>query len=276
MLLGRRHHENDVRRRLFDRLEQRVERRGRQHVDFVDDEDLVAIADRGNRQAFDNHLADVVDAGVGRGVDFEHVDVAAFGNLDARVAHAAGLGRRPLHAAQRPRQDARRRRLAAAARARQHERLRDPLALERVLEGARDRLLSEHILELLRPPLAGEDLIGHSVKGRSENSARRSSTHHGNDLALLPSGPDAIRRPEIAEVPGRTLSVAPARFPRVQRAHAHSAGRAHRIRKSLSQRTWPGSGRGTALALSGKAMINFPPARRRKPSCSASPIASAC
>ena len=194
-----------MRRRLLNRFEQRVERRRRQHVDFVDDEDLVAVAHRRNGQPFDNHLAHVVDARVGGGVDFEHVDVAAFGNLDARIAHAARFGRRPVHAAQRARQNPRGGRLAAAARTRQHERLRNPLALEGVLEGARDGLLPEDILEFLRAPLAGEDLIGHG-KG---NSARRSSTHHGNDLALLPSGPDAIRRPEIAEVPSRTFSVAP-------------------------------------------------------------------
>ena len=84
--LGRRHHEDDVRRRLFDRLEQRVERRGREPVHLVDDEHLVAVAHRGDRQALDDHLADVVDAGVGGGVDLEHVDVAPLGDLDARIA----------------------------------------------------------------------------------------------------------------------------------------------------------------------------------------------
>ena len=34
-------------------------------------------------------------------------------------------------------------------------------------------------------------------------ATRNGCTHHGYDLALLPSGPDAVRRPEIAQVPGR-------------------------------------------------------------------------
>ncbi len=55
-------------------------------MDFVDDEDLVAVADRHDAEAGDDHLADVVDAGVRGGVDLEDVDVAAFGDLDARVA----------------------------------------------------------------------------------------------------------------------------------------------------------------------------------------------
>ena len=49
--LGRRHHEDDVRRRLFDRFQQRVERVVRELMDFVDDEDLVAVPHRHDRQA---------------------------------------------------------------------------------------------------------------------------------------------------------------------------------------------------------------------------------
>ena len=40
--LGRRHHEDDVRRRLFDRLEERIEGLLRETMDLVDDEDRVA------------------------------------------------------------------------------------------------------------------------------------------------------------------------------------------------------------------------------------------
>ena len=76
-----------------------------------------------------------------------------FGDLDAGVADAARIGGRALHAVQRPRQDARRRRLADAARAGEHERLRQPSARERVAQRARDRLLPDDVVELLRPPL---------------------------------------------------------------------------------------------------------------------------
>ena len=106
----------------------------RQLVDLVDDEDLVAVAHRHDAEAGDDHLADVVDAGVGRGVDLEHVHVAPFRDLDAGVALAARIGGRPLLAVQRPRQDPRRRRLADAARAGEDERLREPAAGERVAQ----------------------------------------------------------------------------------------------------------------------------------------------
>ena len=94
--LGRRHHEHDVGRRLLDRFEQRVERRHGQLMDFVDDEDLVAVANRHDGEAGDDHVADVVDAGVGRGVDLQDVDVAPFGDLDACVARPHGSGVGPL------------------------------------------------------------------------------------------------------------------------------------------------------------------------------------
>jgi predicted thioesterase len=159
--LRRRHHEDDVLRRFLDGLEQRVERRRRQHVDFVDQEHLVAIAHRGNRQALDDHLAHVVDAGVGGRVDLQHVDVAALGDLDAGVADAARLGGRAVDAVERARQDAGAGGLAAAARAGEHERLGEAPTLEGVLQCPGHGLLAEHVIETLGTPLAGEDLVGH-------------------------------------------------------------------------------------------------------------------
>ena len=65
-------------------------------MDFVDDEDLVAVADRTDGEAVDDHVAHVVDAGVRGGVDLEHVEVAALGDFDAHVADAARLGVGPF------------------------------------------------------------------------------------------------------------------------------------------------------------------------------------
>ena len=73
-----------VRRRLFQRLEQRVERRARQHVHFVEDVDLVA---RRHRRVADGvvDLAHVLDAVVRGGVHFQHVEMTA---LDDRLVSA--------------------------------------------------------------------------------------------------------------------------------------------------------------------------------------------
>ena len=150
-----------MRRRLLDRLQQRVERVAGQLVDFVDDEHLVAVPDRHDRQPGDDHLADVVDLGMRGRVDLEDVDVASLGDLDAGVAFAARLRRRTVHAVQRARQNARGGGLADAARSGEHERLGQTPARQRVAQRPRDRLLSDDIVELLRPPFARDDLITH-------------------------------------------------------------------------------------------------------------------
>ena len=97
--LRRRKDENDMRGRLFERLQQRVERLCRQHVHLVDDVDLVASF--GGREL--HLLAQVphlVDAAVRRRIDLEDVERRAVGDLRAALAYAAGIGRRPLLAVQ--------------------------------------------------------------------------------------------------------------------------------------------------------------------------------
>src|SRR5262252_1999245 len=88
--LRRRHNKSDVRGRLFEGFQQGVKRAGRKHVDFVNDEDLITVAGRPDRDVVDDHVPHVVDAGVGRGVDFEHVERGARGDLDAGRALQAG------------------------------------------------------------------------------------------------------------------------------------------------------------------------------------------
>ena len=71
--LGRREHEDRVRRRLLERLQERVPGLLGEHVRLVEDVDLVAPGDRrvGDLLA---QVADVVDRVVGRGVHLDHVE----------------------------------------------------------------------------------------------------------------------------------------------------------------------------------------------------------
>jgi hypothetical protein len=80
-------------RRLFERLEQGVERIAAEHVNFVDDVDLVARRNGSIAHRLDD-LAHVVDAGVAGRVHLDHVDMAPFGNRTARLALAARVDRR--------------------------------------------------------------------------------------------------------------------------------------------------------------------------------------
>src|SRR5262249_2004039 len=61
-----------MRGRLLQRLQERVEGALGQHVHLVDEVDLVARQQRFVARAFDD-LADVVNAGVGGGVHFQHI-----------------------------------------------------------------------------------------------------------------------------------------------------------------------------------------------------------
>ena len=79
---GRREYELDVLRRLLERLEERVECTLREHVDFVDDEDLVARCQWPVARAFDD-LAHIVHAGVRCGVHLDHIGMV---RLDDRLA----------------------------------------------------------------------------------------------------------------------------------------------------------------------------------------------
>jgi len=73
---------------LLERLEQTVEGRLRQHMDFVDDVDLVPRRNRGVAHRLDD-LAHIVDAGVACRVHFNDIDVTALGDRDTRLAGPA-------------------------------------------------------------------------------------------------------------------------------------------------------------------------------------------
>ena len=157
--LGRREDELDVRRRLLDDLEQRVEALVRDHVRLVEDEDLVPVA-RGRERGALAQLAGVVDAAVAGRVDLDDVEAARSParQLDARRAHAArGVGGVPSVFCAQLRMRARmraRRRLAAAARAGEQVRVVDLTAAQRLPQGRGDVVLTDHLGEVLRPVAA--------------------------------------------------------------------------------------------------------------------------
>ena len=82
--LGRREDELQVRRRLFDELQQRVEALTGDHVGFVDDVNLEAGGHRGEEGAL-TKVTRVVDATVRRGVDLDDVDVPGAGRPEGQT-----------------------------------------------------------------------------------------------------------------------------------------------------------------------------------------------
>ena len=159
--VGRAEDEDEVRRRLLDQLQQRVPGGIRELVRLVEDVDLVAPLRRLEDDALAD-LADVVDAALRGGVHLDHVEGGAVRDRDAGVADLVGRRRRALLAVERLREDARHRGLAGAARAGEEVRLPHLSELDRVAERPHDRLLPDHVVEVLRPVLAVER--GHSAR----------------------------------------------------------------------------------------------------------------
>ena len=170
--LGRGEDEFHVLGRFLQRLEQRVERRGSEHVHFVDDVDFEFPLGRRVAHVV-AQFAHLLDAVVARAVDFEHVEAVAAGDFLAAVAHAAGRDGRPVHAIERLGQDARGRGFPDAARPDEKIGVREAILLDRILERARDVLLADQIVERLRPIFSREDLIAHAPnlvrRGSGEN-----------------------------------------------------------------------------------------------------------
>ncbi len=88
--LRSREHENDMVRRLFQRLQQGVESGVGNLVRFVENINLEAVA-RGTVARSLAQFADFVDAAIGGGVDLDHVDRVAGANFGAGFADAARL-----------------------------------------------------------------------------------------------------------------------------------------------------------------------------------------
>ena len=93
MFFGGGEHEDHVGRGLFERLEEGVEGRLREHVDLVDYEHAVAPFGGGNLHLVDE-FADIVDGVVGGGVELEDVERTVLVECAAGVALVAGVALR--------------------------------------------------------------------------------------------------------------------------------------------------------------------------------------
>ena len=166
--LGGRHHENHVIRRLLQSLQEGIKRGIGDLVRLVEDPYFVSIPRRPvpSRLA---ELPDLVNAAVGRRIDFQYIHRIAGANFSARIADAAGLLVRPPRrpdrrpAVQRHRQDARNRRFPDPAMPGEDVPMGDPPLLQRIQQGAGHVLLPGHIGEALRAILPSQNLIGHRM-----------------------------------------------------------------------------------------------------------------
>ena len=145
--VGRAEDEDEVRWRLLDQLQQGVPRLGGELVCLVDDVDLVTALDRLQHGSFTN-LADVVDAPLRCRVHLDDVERAAVGDRPGDGAVRVEVCVRATFGVHRLGENARHRRLARSARAGEEVRLPHLAMLDRVAEGADDRLLADHVAEV--------------------------------------------------------------------------------------------------------------------------------
>ena len=142
VLLGGRQDENRMGGRLLQRLEERIERRGREHVDLVDDEDRITPHLRNDAHLLDEG-ADVLDGVVRCGVELVDVERASLVERTARFALVACLGSVGREAVDGLGEDAGAGGLTYAAGTAEQIGVGQLAALDGVLEGGGDMLLPD-------------------------------------------------------------------------------------------------------------------------------------
>jgi hypothetical protein len=181
-------------------------------VHLVDDEHLVACHRRAKLGVRD-HIADVVDAGRGRCVHLDDVDMPSFHDglavapwlrhVDGRLMDGLGF------VVEGAGENACGRGLADAAHAGEHEAVRDPPRSEGVAQRLHHGFLADQVIERLRPVLARQHDIRLRRHIRRASARRRSAGVRfllGHPLA--PRSSLLARRAQATRWPG--ASAAPA------------------------------------------------------------------
>ena len=179
--------ELDVRRRLFEGFQQRIEGMAGKHVHFVDQVDLEAPTAWRVLHVVEQ-LAGVFDLGAARGVDLDQVDEAAFVDLTAHRALAARAGSDTCLTVQAFGNDPRNRGLTHPARTGKQVRVVQPLAVQGIDQSLEHMGLADHFAERARTPFTCKNLITHRKPSQRRKLKR---------LMLAEQGQNCIRCPRL-------------------------------------------------------------------------------
>ena len=156
--LGGGQNKNDMGRRFFQRLEQRIEGRRGQHVHLVDDVYLI-LAGAGGVGSLIPQVADIVHAVVGCGVHLHHIQNAAVVDALADLAFAAGVAVLRVQAVDRLGKDLGTGGLAGAAHAGEQVGVAHTAGGDLIAQGRHDTALTHYIFKPLGSPLAVQGSI---------------------------------------------------------------------------------------------------------------------
>ena len=169
MRVGGRQNKFHMLGRLFQRFQHGVESRFGQHVHFVDDIDFVLTGRRRILGVF-QHLADVVDTGIGGGIDFQQIDKTAAVDFAATAALAARLAVVRVFTVQAFGQNPRDGGFADPAGTGEQIGMVQAAFIERVFQRFDHVFLTNQIGKVFRPPFTSEYLISHKFSSQSSNS----------------------------------------------------------------------------------------------------------
>ncbi len=164
MRLGGGQHKDGMWRRFFEGFEQRVKGRVGQHVDFVDDINLVAALVRGEGDLV-AEAANLIDAAVGGGVDLNQVQGATFVDAHANGALVAGLTVLGIEAVHGLGKDARGARFARSARPGEQVGVANAPRAQRVEQRLGYVFLTDQLGKVTRTPSAVDRLRWHLPSG---------------------------------------------------------------------------------------------------------------
>ena len=172
--VGRRQNKFHMLRRFFQRFEHGIERAFRQHVHFINDIDFVFACGRRVLGVF-QYLADIVDTGIGSGIDFQQIDVTSCVNLRTTFTYAARLAVFGMSAIKAFRQNTRNRGFAHPARAREQISMMQTAFVKCIAQSFDNVFLSDQIGKSFRPPFSGKHLISHNSSLDNDKFAPRPS-----------------------------------------------------------------------------------------------------
>ena len=141
---------------------------------FVDDIDFVFACGRRVLGVF-QYLADIVDTGIGSGIDFQQIDVTSGVNLRTTFTYAARLAVFGMSAIKAFRQDTRNRGFAHPARAREQISMMQTAFVKCIAQSFDNVFLSDQIGKSFRPPFSSKHLISHNSSLDNDKFAPRPS-----------------------------------------------------------------------------------------------------